>query len=70
MAIHSIPRAQLLVGEIASIVNEKDDFEYFEGSYLPSEEDDATPRFQRYHEMGSLSPQRSHSATHSGRSVG
>jgi len=36
------------VGEIANVINEKDDYEYFEGSYLPSEEDDATPQFQRY----------------------
>jgi len=36
-----------LVGEIANVINEKDDYEYFEGSYLPSEEDDATPQFQR-----------------------
>ena len=36
------------MGEIANVINEKDDYEYFEGSYLPSEEDDATPRFQRY----------------------
>jgi len=39
---------QILVGEIANVINEKDDYEYFEGSYLPSEEDDATPQFQRY----------------------